>query len=154
MANEKTVIFKKISLQDLTELQKIEHQVQPNPWSEKSMTNTIEHPLCHCIKLCSAATDELLGYAFLLINGDDAELLNFAIAPQHQTQGWGEKLLRWLLSLSEENQVKQLFLEVRAGNLTAIKLYQKVGFQNLATRKDYYRYGSICEDAVIMRFNF
>lgn len=152
MANEKTVILKKITHQDLPEIQKMERAVYPNPWSEKSMASSIQHSSCHGVKMCSADGAQVLGYAFLLISCDDAELLNLTIKPEHQAQGLGEKLLRQLLSMGKEAGVKRVFLEVRKSNIVAIKLYQKLGFQSISDRKNYYHHNGVYEDAAIMCF--
>ena len=79
---------------------------------------------------------------------DEAELRNMAVDPAHQGQGVGIKLVaegrRRLLKLG----VKRIFLEVRASNITAQRLYFSTGFILHSRRRDYYR--DPPEDALIL----
>ena len=44
-------------------------------------------------------------------------------------------------------QARTLFLEVRAGNVAARRLYRQLGFRNLGIRRGYYGPG---QDAIVM----
>jgi len=44
--------------------------------------------------------------------------------------------------------VTSIFLEVRADNAVAIRLYERAGFQDIALRKNYYRDG---QDAHVLK---
>ena len=43
-----------------------------------------------------------------------------------------------------------MILEVRASNLAAVNLYQKLGFKTIGTRRNYYQYNGVKEDALVM----
>ena len=53
-----------------------------------------------------------------------------------------------LLRFAGELGLNTLYLEVRAGNAVAIRLYERLGFEKNGLRKDYYSDPS--EDAVLM----
>jgi ribosomal-protein-alanine N-acetyltransferase len=67
---------------------------------------------------------------------DEAELLNIFIAAEQQGRGWGFADRHH--GRPEAARLHRLFLEVRASNQPAIKLYQHCGFQQSGLRKNYY----------------
>ena len=50
--------------------------------------------------------------------------------------------------LKKDYGVDEIFLEVRPTNSSAIKLYEKLGFENISVRKKYYSDG---EDAMVFK---
>ena len=53
---------------------------------------------------------------------------NLGIAPEYRGQGLGEILLRRALAGFQEAGLRKVLLEVTAENLTAIRLYERLGF--------------------------
>ena len=76
---------------------------------------------------------------------DQADMMNFAIVPEKQRQGYGKKLLLYVLDILKKEGIKQLTLEVRESNVGAQKLYESCGFKRSHTRKNYYK----TEDAIV-----
>ncbi len=76
---------------------------------------------------------------------EEAEVLNLAVQPAERRRGIAKALLGYLLN----HVASEVFLEVRAGNSSALKLYQQAGFQEVGRRGSYYR--NPVEDAIIMR---
>lgn len=74
----------------------------------------------------------------------EGEILNVAVKKDYQNQGIASKLLKACLK-----QVPTWFLEVRASNTIAQRLYRSLGFETLAFRKNYYTHP--VEDAIIMK---
>ena len=81
---------------------------------------------------------ELLGIGWL----DDCKLLAVAAVKS----GAGEVVMHTLMSLVEEDQMT---LEVASTNTRAIRLYEKLGFQQVGIRPNYYHKPK--EDAWILR---
>lgn len=74
----------------------------------------------------------LVGFISWLVVWDTADLLAIAILPAFQRQGIAQRL-------HQHSCPKALCtLEVRESNLAAKALYQKLGYQYLTTRPDYY----------------
>jgi ribosomal-protein-alanine N-acetyltransferase len=84
----------------------------------------------------------LIGYAGLSVVGSppDAEtsVHTIGVDPGWQGKGVGTALLRTMLAIADE-LAAPVFLEVRADNDTAIKLYEAHGFLRLGLRKRYYQ---------------
>lgn len=62
-------------------------------------------------------------------------------------KGIASLLLNELISYCRKNNIEKIFLEVRTSNIPAIKLYEKVGFEKISTRQNYYPDNN--EDALI-----
>mgnify|MGYP004546670863 CR=1 FL=1 len=98
---------------------------------------------------CGEEKNVAIGYA-LLRCFDDAELIFIAVSDGYRGRGIGGRLLGRLISEAEIRRVGSIFLEVRAGNTPALKMYENAGFKAEGIRKGYYHDPK--EDAVIMRF--
>ena len=77
---------------------------------------------------------------------DEHEILNLAVAPSARRSGLARALLTHVLQAFPGSW----FLEVRASNLPAIRLYESTGFRASGTRRDYYRDSP--ETAIVMHF--
>ncbi len=84
--------------------------------------------------------------AYREVGGGESEILNLAVAPEARRRGVATTLVGELLAMSGG----VLFLEVRASNAAARKLYQKLGFTEAGVRQGYY--SSPPEDGIVMRF--
>ena len=81
---------------------------------------------------------EIIGYALIMLVLDEAHLLNLSIIKTHQKQGLGRYLLEQMLQIAKNHRAANVFLEVRPSNISAIALYEKLGFCEMATRRGYY----------------
>ena len=90
------------------------------------------------------------GYAIISIAAGEAHILNLCVDPAHRAHGYGEILLDEILGVAREAEVEQIFLEVRPSNETAIRLYRKKGFHQVARRPEYYQSHDGREDAAVL----
>ena len=75
-------------------------------------------------------------------------MLRIAVDPAHRGQGLGQALLEACQRDLEAEGVLQLYLEVRASNAAAIRLYGACGWQRCGLRSGYYPDG---EDAALFQ---
>lgn len=80
---------------------------------------------------------------------DEANLLNIAVPAQAQRRGYARQLLQRCLKLYADSGIKHCFLEVRRSNVAAIALYEKLGFNVIGERKNYYPVTGGREDALV-----
>jgi len=90
--------------------------------------------------------NRMAGYIILLDSIDIYEVIKIAISPNYRGKGLGKKLLSYVL----KNLDKNLILEVRVSNETAINLYESLGFEKINIRKGYY--GDTGEDGIVYLF--
>jgi ribosomal-protein-alanine N-acetyltransferase len=95
-------------------------------------------------------SQELLGWAGVRVLGETAEILTVGVIPPARRRGIARELLGTLLEEVRARRATEVFLEVRADNLAAQKLYEDQGFSALGLRKGYYDHGRV--DAVTMRW--
>ena len=97
--------------------------------------------------------DEIVGYAAVLVvaPGVEADVLTVAVLPEYARQGIASHFMNELEKWSKGKQALAMMLEVGVENSGAIALYEKLGYQTIATRKNYYGQGL---DAFVMRKEF
>ena len=76
-------------------------------------------------------------------------MMNVAVDPVFRRNHLGEQLILSLVEKLREKESHSLTLEVRASNVPAIALYEKLGFAQVGRRPNYYRNPK--EDALILR---
>jgi len=94
--------------------------------------------------------DGLVGYVVAQAGVDELHLLNITIAPRWQGQGHGSALLDALQDHARRAGFATLWLEVRASNQRARRLYARRGFAEVGLRRAYYPAAIGREDAVLM----
>ena len=75
-------------------------------------------------------------------------IISIGVRRDYRRIGIGKLLLLSLIEMAINNSNSIVTLEVRKSNLVAITLYQKLGFEIVGTRKNYYSDNR--EDALIM----
>jgi len=78
------------------------------------------------------------GFVLTRTAADEEELLLIAVTPEHRRLGLAEILIGQLFLSARERGVRKIFLEMRRGN-PAVFLYEKLGFQPIGERSNYYK---------------
>lgn len=78
--------------------------------------------------------DKITGYIYYSDIYERAEINQFEVKKTHRNCGKGNELLKHLI----EKLQKNITLEVKQTNASAIHLYEKNGFKKVAIRKGYY----------------
>ena len=118
-----------------------------DPWSEKSIASELTNPLS--LWLVAVEDDRVAGYVGSQSVMGESDMMNVAVHPDFRRQGVAEKLVLELVAALAGEGNHCLTLEVRASNVSAISLYEKLGFAQVGLRKNYYRNPK--EDALILR---
>ena len=121
-----------------------------DPWSEKSIASELTNPLS--LWLVAVEGEKVAGYVGSQSVMGESDMMNVAVHPDFRRQGVAEKLVLELVVALAKNDNHCLTLEVRASNVSAISLYEKLGFAQVGLRKNYYRNPK--EDALILRKEF
>ena len=118
-----------------------------DPWSERSVASELTNPLS--LWLVAEENGEVAGYIGSQTVCGETDMMNVAVHPDHRRKGIAEGLINELVARLKSMESKSLTLEVRASNLPAISLYEKLCFGEVGRRKNYYRNPK--EDALILR---
>ncbi|ASK27189.1 ribosomal protein S18-alanine N-acetyltransferase [Neisseria chenwenguii] len=133
---------------DCARLAEIDAQSNPSAWSKKQFQSAL-NSRTDTVLVCEK-NDVIQGFIVWQSVCGESELHLIAAAPECRRQGVASVLLeRWFQTASSE-ALTRLFLEVRAANGAAQRLYRKYGFQECGRRKDYYPLANGREDAVLM----
>ncbi|OFC68855.1 ribosomal protein S18-alanine N-acetyltransferase [Alteromonas confluentis] len=135
--------------EDVADAHQIHQQATYNPWSLATFADCLTPPYAGLVAI--NAENQVCGYAVILLVAGEATLMDIAVAQSVRERGLGKQLLNGVIEWCQQQQAESLWLEVRAGNTTAISLYQKAGFEDIEIRKHYYPSDSGKEDARIMR---
>ena len=91
---------------------------------------------------------EVIGFAGIKFALDQVDIMNIVTRKNYRNKGVGTLLLRELISICKEFKANSIFLEVSEDNEPAIKLYKKLGFENVGIRKNYYK----DKNGIVMRY--
>ncbi|MGD9322966.1 MAG: ribosomal protein S18-alanine N-acetyltransferase [Desulfobacterales bacterium] len=141
-------INKSVDLDPILAIEQLSFQY---PWRRRSFEGELSCPsgLSYVVK--SAQTDkgaQIVAYAFLRRVLEELHLLKIAVAPARRGRGIANWFLNHCFTMGAQQGAKSVYLEVRLSNITAIKLYEKLGFRVIGHRSNYYPDSK--EDAVVM----
>ncbi len=125
-----------------------------SPWSMGQFKEEFKGvPNSRYFMVATNEQDQIVGYAAVLVvaPGVEADVLTVAVLPEYARQGIATHFMGELEKWSKEKQASAMMLEVGVENAGAIALYEKLGYQNIATRRNYYGHGL---DALVMRKEF
>ncbi len=139
------VIIRPVTADDISQVWVIERESYPEPWLEQSFWDELENEFS---RFYVAEKDNLIiGFYDLWLYVNVGHLLNIAIRKNYRDQGAGIALLEHSVEEANKYNADLIYLEVRAGNETAISMYKKTGFRKSYVKPDYYGDG---ENAVVM----
>ncbi|MBQ7370823.1 MAG: ribosomal protein S18-alanine N-acetyltransferase [Blautia sp.] len=140
------MILREMLVEDLDQVLEIENVLFQPPWTKEGFFTFLTRE--DAMFLVVEEKGEILGYCGLLMVLDEGDITNVAVRPERQREGIGHFLMESLIRLAGEQGVTTIHLEVRAGNDTARRLYERAGFVVDGLRKKYYT--DPVEDAVLM----
>ena len=126
---------------------RIESQVYPRPWSLSLFLSELALRTSRSY-LVARVDGIVVGYAGLMLTGDDGHVTTIAVDPAWHRAKIGSRLLAELARTAVERGARNLTLEVRVSNTGAQALYERFGFANAGIRKNYYVETN--EDALVM----
>ena len=122
----------------LESLERLERICFSRPWSRKMLAEELENQCAAFLVAEDAVTDDVLGYAGLLVAADEGYITNVAVFPEQRRRGIAGQLLQVFLNFAEANHLAFLTLEVRPSNAAAIALYTGAGFTCDGLRPHFY----------------
>jgi len=139
--------FRPMREDDLDAVMEIEPHIYTHPWTRGNFDDSLKSGYSAWVLLEGS---EIIGYALMMMVLDEAHLLNLSIAKHYQKRGLGRLLLEHMIAIAKSHDAANMFLEVRPSNISAIALYENIGFNEMAIRRGYYPAHNGREDAVLM----
>ncbi len=139
--------FRPMTEADLDAVMAIEPHIYSHPWTRGNFVDSLVSGYSAWVLLDDA---KIIGYSLMMLVLDEAHLLNLSIAKAYQKRGLGRLLLEHMIASARQHGVANMFLEVRPSNISAIALYENIGFNEMAIRRGYYPAHNGREDAVLM----
>ncbi len=147
-------MIRKVRLEDLDEIMKIERQSFPVAWEYSIFLN-----ICLLGGQISSGgsgllsmdvieeTDKIIGYAVWEADSstEEGHILNLAIQTDERRKGKGKMLLAHIVDHLKANNIRFCRLEVRESNIPARRLYESNGFVASGEIPGYY----FDEDAIV-----
>ena len=117
-------------------------------WNRRQISDLLTLPSTHAIVIDTNGDEiagepltsnqrEPCGFVLTRHAADEEELLLIAVLPQFRARGLGKALIDRLLKSARTRGTHRMFLEMRKGN-PAIHLYEKIGFEPIGERPNYY----------------
>jgi ribosomal-protein-alanine N-acetyltransferase len=138
---------------DLLEVVEIEETTGLSQWGWDAYRSELSKPEAVMLVARKSVPDplsgrRLSGYIAARINADELHINNIGVWPDARRRGVGGTLLGAALDIAGRCGALEAVLEVRAGNVAALLMYERFGFAVVGERRNYYR--EPAEDAKIM----
>jgi ribosomal-protein-alanine N-acetyltransferase len=138
------VEFRNLAVDDIPVLAGLEQEIYPQPWSAGVFHDELTRD--DRVYVAAVAEGEIIGFAGLMLAGEDAHVTTLAVRTGERQAGLGTRLMLQLVAAGLARGASHLTLEVRSTNTGAQRLYEKFGMVAVGVRKHYYR----DDDAVVM----
>ena len=132
---------------DLDAVMEIEIRAYDFPWTQGIFRDCLRVGYC-C--WCYENDEMIQAYGVMSAAAGESHILNLTVRPESQRQGIGSRLLKHFQQLARRHGADTLMLEVRPSNRNAISLYEKLGFNEIGVRRNYYPAENGREDALLL----
>jgi ribosomal-protein-alanine N-acetyltransferase len=139
--------FRLMQLEDINEVCHIEEEAFSIPWTFVAFHNELTNN--HLARYLVMEIDkQVIGYAGMWVIMDEAHVTNIAVKDAYRGKTYGTQLVTELKKTAVIAGASRMTLEVRASNLVAQHVYEKLGYRFSGIRKGYYTDNG--EDAIMM----
>ena len=144
-AEQRELQLRPMKTADIDKIVTLENECQLSSWGATSYQAELLNP--SAVLLTAIVHDEVVGFFSGRMMADEFEIYTIAVAPKFRRQGLGAKILIAALEIAKMKGAKHAYLEVRAANEPAKKMYERHGFTLTGKRKEYY--SAPLEDALL-----
>jgi N6-L-threonylcarbamoyladenine synthase len=140
------IVVREARAGDAPAIAELEELTLADPWTAAMVAGSLEEPTT--LAYVGENGGVAVGYAIFQLAADEIELLRLGVDPAWRRAGIGGELVARGLAAGLDRGLMSCFLEVRAENFAARRLYERLGFAVAGARRRYYSDGS---DACIYR---
>jgi ribosomal-protein-alanine N-acetyltransferase len=137
---------------DLDGVLEVEEESFTNPWTRDMYAWELQNrAVCH-IYVIRTSEHPVAGFCAFWHVFDEIHINNVALRPALRGRGLGTALMHHVFTEARRLGATRATLEVRASNVAARRLYERLGFYVSGTRRNYYT--NPVEDALILWMDF
>lgn len=141
------MLIREMNVDDVERIVELEYQLFTSTWSRDDfLYELLENHFSHNFVL--EDNNKIIGYVGIWIMYEQSQITTIGIDSDYQRKGYGKLLMKEAIVFAKQLGCEVMSLEVRQSNEKAISLYQKLGFEKQAIRKNYYQDNH--EDAYLM----
>lgn len=147
MGAQAQVVIDPMRVRDIPDILKIEHLSFTTPWTRGAFLSELlanEYAYYIVAKVDSVP----VAYIGVWVIVGEGHITNVAVHPDYRNQGIGRQLLLAADAVVRARGGVRMTLEVRKSNISAQRLYKRLGYEPAGIRKGYYRDNR--EDAIVM----
>jgi len=144
---QEDLVTRRMTGVDVPGIMEIEARAYLFPWTAGIFHDCIRAGYC-CYVLES--NGEVVAYVVMSVGAREAHILNICVSPERRGAGYGAILMDKMMGIARRLQADTMFLEVRPSNEAARRLYDKLGFNEIGTRNNYYPAERGREDALLL----
>lgn len=144
-----TLVLMQVSATEADTLAALDAAAGPYPWTQQQWRDIFSDQF-DVWAVRHLGTQQWVAAAITQLILDEVSLLNICVAAPAQGQGIAREVIRTLLSHYETQGARRMFLEVRASNRAAQRVYDALGFNEIGQRRHYYPTETGREDAQCM----
>ena len=122
-----------VTVKDLSEINELEKELNLNKTKLNFFNQTLLNKNFKFIKLTS--DKQIIGFLQFSWNKTDCDIISIGVIKKFQNKNYGKQLVEYLKYLNFKN----IYVEVSANNKKALMFYQKLKFQKIGLRKNYYK---------------
>lgn len=143
------MLIREMNEQDLEQVAELEkYCFGESAWSLNAFRSALSDSNALYLTAVENNSGCVLGCCGVWQSFEDGEVMNVMVRPDMRGKGCGAAMLKELFRLSGKRGIENFTLEVREGNLPALRLYESLGFVSAGIRKNFY--DNPKENAVIM----
>ena len=141
--------LRRMEEEDISAVLEIENLSYPNPWREMTFRGEVyNRPVSFPFVMVHKYQRRIIGYIIFWCMKERAMINNIAVHPDFRRMGIAEAVMHQVLDQIKKAGAGLVTLEVRPSNVAARSLYNKLDFEVLGIKEDYYH--DPPEDALIM----
>lgn len=142
------VVIRPMREVDVPEVVRVERASYAFPWTEGIFRDCLRvNYFCRVVEVGPL----IAGHGIMSVGAAEAHLLNICVDEAYRCRGIGGRMIAHLLRAASVAGAVEAFLEARPSNISAIRLYQSLGFRQIGIRRGYYQAIGGREDAVVLK---
>ena len=122
-----------VTVKDLSEINELEKELNLNKTKLNFFNQTLLNKNFKFIKL--TLDKQIIGFLQFSWNKTDCDIISIGVIKKFQNKNYGKQLVEYLKYLNFKN----IYVEVSANNKKALMFYQRLKFQKIGLRKNYYK---------------